>query len=188
MNTTHTFSADIKQLLDLIVNSFYSNKNIFLRELLSNSSDALDKFRILQLQNMANDQNNSNLCDLKIRIVPDKNNKTLTIYDSGIGMNYDDLITNLGTIAKSGTKSFLESIKNKDNNLIGQFGVGFYSVFLVANKVEVSSKCSKNEKTYKWICDMGDDSYNICESDDVLLNDNNGTKLFCYLKEYQLEF
>ena len=151
------FQTEVNQLLQLIVHSLYSHPEIFLRELISNSSDALDKLRYLSLTDdrykaLAGNAIESPRIDLEL----DEANKTLIISDTGIGMNEADLISHLGTIARSGTKNFLAQLSGdarKDSNLIGQFGVGFYSVFMVADKVEVTSRKAGEEKTYKWTSD-----------------------------------
>jgi len=151
------FQTEVSQLLQLIVHSLYSHPEIFLRELISNSSDALDKLRYLTLTEEQYKALVGNGIDLpRIDLELNEANKTLSVSDTGIGMNEDDLVSHLGTIARSGTKTFLAQLSGdarKDSNLIGQFGVGFYSVFMVADKVEVTSRKAGEEKTYKWTSD-----------------------------------
>ncbi|EAL3849892.1 molecular chaperone HtpG, partial [Campylobacter coli] len=165
------------QLLQLMIHSLYSNKEIFLRELVSNSSDALDKLNFLSV---SDDKYKSLKFEPRIDIKIDKDKKTLTISDNGIGMDKDDLINNLGTIAKSGTKSFLENLSGdakKDSQLIGQFGVGFYSAFMVASKIEVLSKKALDDKAYLWISDA-----NGYEIEDAT-KEEQGTSITLYLKD-----
>ena len=151
--SNHKFQTEVSQLLQLIIHSLYSHKEIFLRELISNSSDALDKLNYLSL---TDDVFKSLEFTPKINIDFNEKDKTLTISDSGIGMNKDDLKENLGTIARSGTKNFVEMLtgdSKKDSNLIGQFGVGFYSSYMVADKVEVISKKAGKDSAFKWTSD-----------------------------------
>src|SRR5215472_9576370 len=147
------FQTEVNQLLYLIVHSLYSHPEIFLRELISNASDALDKLRHLTLTDDAyKGVGFSPRIDLEVN----EENKTLTIADTGIGMNEEELVSNLGTIARSGTKNFLSQLSGdakKDSNLIGQFGVGFYSVFMVADKVEVITRKANEQQTWKWTSD-----------------------------------
>ena len=142
------FKAESKKLLDLMINSIYTNQEIFLRELISNASDAIDKLYYLSLTNKYVKVNKE---DLKIHLSVDKENRTLTISDNGIGMNKEELEENLGTIAKSGSSLFKEEMMKKDNiDIIGQFGVGFYSSFMVASKVSVLSRKFDSDKAYLW--------------------------------------
>ncbi|EAJ6088052.1 molecular chaperone HtpG, partial [Campylobacter coli] len=169
--------TEVNQLLQLMIHSLYSNKEIFLRELVSNSSDALDKLNFLSV---SDDKYKSLKFEPRIDIKIDKDKKTLTISDNGIGMDKDDLINNLGTIAKSGTKSFLENLSGdakKDSQLIGQFGVGFYSAFMVASKIEVLSKKALDDKAYLWISDA-----NGYEIEDAT-KEEQGTSITLYLKD-----
>ena len=141
MNTTHEFKTEVKQMLDLVIHSLYSNKEIFLRELISNASDAIDRARFESLKDASILENDP---DWKIKLIVDKDARTLTVRDNGIGMNAEEVEKNIGTVANSGTKHFLEALKeNKDElppELIGQFGVGFYSAFMVADEVTLITR------------------------------------------------
>ena len=145
----------------MIVNSLYSSKEIFLRELISNASDACDKQRILALQDPSENDTGS---ELEIRVRADETAKTIVIEDTGCGMTKEELLDSLGTIARSGTAKFMEQMKEKgDAQLIGQFGVGFYSAFLVAERVVVETKSNNDSKTYTWESSAGSHQYTIAE-------------------------
>lgn len=169
------FKAEAKKVMDLMINSIYTNKEIFLRELISNASDALDKLYYKDLKS----DNDTQKDDYYIEIIPNKENRSLTIKDTGIGMDEEDLIENLGTIAKSGTESFKNSVENSDiKDLIGQFGVGFYSAFMVADKVTAKTKKYGQETGYLWESENAD-GFEISETD----KDDQGTEITLYLKE-----
>ena len=170
------FKAESKKLLDLMVNSIYTNKDIFLRELISNANDALDK---LYYESLTNKKLKVDKKELKIVLDIDKEKRLLTIEDNGIGMSKEELCENLGTIAKSGSLAFKEALEKKDKvNIIGQFGVGFYSSFMVADKVIVESKKAGDEEAYKWVSE-GADGYEITKSN----KDTYGTKITLHIKE-----
>ena len=193
------FKAESKRLLDLMINSIYTNKEIFLRELISNASDAIDK---LYYRSLTDKNVKVNKDDLYIRVTPNKEARTLTIEDNGCGMSKDELEENLGTIAKSGSLAFKEAAKAKENaekdddvNIIGQFGVGFYSAFMVASKVRVESKCYGAEKAYAWESE-GAEGYTIDECDKLdfgtkiiltLKADTDDEKCSDFLAEYKIE-
>ena len=149
MSDKMSFQADVSKMLNIVVNSLYSEKQIFLRELISNASDACDKLKYLALTNpgIAKDSG-----QMKIKITPDAASNTLTISDNGIGMNKEDLINHLGTIAKSGTAEFVKNVAENGSavELIGQFGVGFYAAFMVADKVEIITRKAGEDEAWKW--------------------------------------
>ena len=183
-NMEKKFEADTGKILDIVINSLYSEREIFVRELISNASDAIDKKKYLALTNKSiNDT--SDPFEIKIEVNSKEN--TIKISDNGIGMDEEDLINSLGTIARSGTKAFLEQFnkskddKKEDVNLIGQFGVGFYASFMVADKVEVLSKKAGTDKSWKWISD-GKSGYNIEKGEKT----NSGTELTVYYHLQQI--
>ncbi|MDR2661495.1 MAG: molecular chaperone HtpG [Treponema sp.] len=183
----HQFQTEVSQLLHLIIHSLYSNREIFLRELVSNASDALDKLKYLTV---AEENYKSISFDPRIDLSFDKEAKTLTVADNGIGMNAGDLEESLGTIARSGTKAFLEKLGDgakKDSNLIGQFGVGFYSAFMAADRIDVISRKAGEEKTWKWSSE-GKDSYDIEELEGTEGRKEQGTTVILHLTEEGTEY
>ncbi len=182
---THVFQTEISQLLDLMINSLYSQKEIFLRELISNSSDAIDKRRFEALTDaslLSDDE------ELAVTISTDKDAKTITISDNGIGMSHDEIIENIGTIARSGTKKFMQALKNDeqqgdDVSLIGQFGVGFYSVFMVAEKVSLVTRRAGSDTAHQWESD-GKGEFTLSEA----TRDDAGTSITLHLREEEHEY
>ncbi|MCL4152637.1 UNVERIFIED_CONTAM: hypothetical protein GTU68_063808, partial [Idotea baltica] len=180
----HEFQAEIKQLLDIVIHSLYTDKEIFVRELISNASDASEKLRHLKLteRDIFDDK-----LELEVNITTDEEAGTITFQDFGIGMTRDELVENLGTIAHSGSKQFLSALKEggeKNDNLIGQFGVGFYTAFMVASEVKVySHSWKKDEKGHCWTSD-GSGSYEIEEAEGL----QRGTKIVIVLKEEEKDF
>ncbi|MBT7696343.1 MAG: molecular chaperone HtpG, partial [Desulfobacterales bacterium] len=179
--STRKFKTEVQQLLNLIINSLYSNKEIFLRELISNASDAIDKLRFKSQTEPDIIEGDSNF---HIRLTPDKENQKLEISDNGIGMTFDEVLENIGTIAKSGTAAFMEALDKSKNGsalspeLIGQFGVGFYSAFIVADKVTLVTRSTGTETATKWES-SGDGSYTIEETS----KDTYGTTITLHLKK-----
>ena len=182
---THGFQTEVKQLLSLMIHSLYSNKEIFLRELVSNAADAADKLRFRALENDSLYEDDG---ELRVRISVDKEAGTVTVADNGIGMNREEVIANLGTIAKSGTKDFFSKLSGdsaKDSQLIGQFGVGFYSSFIVADKVTVRTRAAgaKAEEAVEWISD-GDGEFTIAN----ISKPSRGTEIILHLRDDEKEF
>ena len=180
---TLNFQAEAKQLLQLMIHSLYSNKEIAIRELVSNASDAADKLRFQALDNSKLYEDDS---DLKIKIDYDKKKRTITITDNGIGMNREDIINNIGTIARSGTKEFLSKLSGdeaKDANLIGQFGVGFYSSFIIADEVTLETRRAGSKEAFRWKS-KGDGEFTI----EAIDKQSRGTDITLTLKKDEDEF
>ena len=177
MSKKQKFKTEVTKLLDIVINSLYSEKYIFLRELISNASDACDKLRYYALINPGIAKDNG---EFKITITPNAEENTLTVSDNGIGMNKDDLINHLGTIAKSGTAEFVRNAKDNGSvvDLIGKFGVGFYSAFMVASKVEVITRRAGEDQAYHWVSN-GVDGFEITETE----REKIGTDIKLYLKD-----
>ena len=180
MSEVREFKTESKRLLNLMINSIYTNKEIFLRELISNASDAIDKYHYMSLTEDKLPKKN----DYEINLSYDSKKRTFTIKDNGIGMTYDELVNSLGTIAKSGSLEFMEKLKDEKNkdkidvDIIGQFGVGFYSAFMVANKVEVKTRSLYDEKAYKFVSE-GEETYTI----DEIEKEDSGTEITLYLRK-----
>ena len=179
----YQFEAEVNRMMDIVINSLYQNKDVFLRELISNASDAIDKVRFLGLTNAKMLQDKP---ELEIRVEYDADARTLTVRDSGIGMTHDDLVQNLGTVARSGTTKFLEALQEQDKNdvggMIGKFGVGFYSAFLVADRVTVASKHPESDKQFIWESSNGENKFHIYP--DPRGNTlGRGTEITLHLKE-----
>lgn len=182
MSEKHLFQTEVRELLNLVIHSLYSNRDIFLRELIANANDAIDKCRFAALTDPNLNQG------WQIRIASDTDAKTMTITDNGIGMSHDELINHLGTIAKSGTKAFLEQLKSAESptatpDLIGQFGVGFYSSFMVAERVEVVTRKAGEDAAYRWIS-TGDGHYEI----ETALREQAGTDIILHMREDALDY
>jgi molecular chaperone HtpG len=180
--TTHSFQAEVHQVLRLVINSLYSNKEIFLRELISNASDALDKLRFRALTEQGLTQPDETL---SIRLTANKDAGTLTISDNGVGMTRDELIRNLGTVAHSGSREFLQKLQtgNADLSLIGQFGVGFYSAYLVADQVSVVSRAAGSDEAWRWIS-SAQETFIV----EPTSRDTRGTDITLHLRDDQRDF
>ena len=181
----HGFQTEVKQLLQLMIHSLYSNKEIFLRELVSNAADAADKLRFKALSNADLYEGDG---ELRVRVSADKENNTLTISDNGIGMNHDEIVSHLGTIAKSGTAEFFSNLSGdqaSDSQLIGQFGVGFYSAFIVADRVTVRSRAAGDDKAngVEWSSE-GEGEFTTAKVEKA----TRGTDIILHLKEEESEF
>src|SRR5579863_2768471 len=175
---TRTFQAEVSRLLEIVAHSLYSDKEIFLRELISNASDACDRLRYAALTEPGLSEGEANY---RVVLTPVKSSRTLTIADNGIGMNHDELIENLGTIARSGTTAFMQELSGdakKDMSLIGQFGVGFYSAFMVADRVEVLSRKAGDSEGWRWLSD-GKGSFTI----EPAANLPRGARIVLHMRE-----
>src|SRR4051812_7483908 len=180
--TTHNFQAEVGRVLSLVVNSLYSNKEIFLRELISNASDALDKLRFRAITEPALLEGES---ELLIRLRPDKERNVLVIEDTGVGMTEAELVDHLGTVARSGSQAFLAKLEEsakKDVSIIGQFGVGFYSAYLVADRVDVISRAAGSDQAFRW-SSQGKDTFTVEPTERA----SRGTTIELHLKEDQKE-
>jgi molecular chaperone HtpG len=176
------FQAEVSRLLDIVANALYSDKEVFLRELISNAADACDRLRYAAITRPELTEDGA---ELGIRLIVDKDARTLTITDTGIGMNRDELIQNLGTIAKSGTSAFLSSLgeAKKDLSLIGQFGVGFYAAFMVSDRVEVLSRHAGEAEAWRWTSE-GKGEFTVASADKAV----RGTDISLHLKDGEDEF